>query len=200
MFETTQFYNDNAPTFFERYRSLSTSEVIGEAVSAVPEEPSLVLDIGSGSGRDSEWLAAQGHTVVSVEPAEALRDLAIANGQDRRIIHFQTTLPELHGLDQFTGGFDFVLCSAVWMHLDDVERPHAAKRLHAIMKPGASAIVTFKVAPPDFDRVMFEIEPETAAQDFRAAGFELQMRENVDLLGRDTTRWFTCVLTKPLIA
>lgn len=197
MIETSRFYHQNAPTFFERYRSLSTPEVIGAAISAVPSRPSLALDLGSGSGRDSEWLAARGHTVVSVEPAKALRDMAVARGQNRRIIQFDTTLPALPGLDQFAGGFDFVLCSAVWMHLDEIERPVAAHRLCGIMKPGATAIVTFKVAPPDVERLMYEIDPEVVAGDFRRAGFEIQMDENVDLLGRDATRWFTCILRKP---
>ncbi|MNL86502.1 hypothetical protein D3C87_2152330 [compost metagenome] len=65
------------------------------------------------------------------------------------------------------------------------------------MKPGATAIVTFKVAPPDVERLMYEIDPEVVAGDFRRAGFEIQMDENVDLLGRDATRWFTCILRKP---
>jgi 2-polyprenyl-3-methyl-5-hydroxy-6-metoxy-1,4-benzoquinol methylase len=197
MIETSRFYHQNAPTFFERYRSLSTPEVIGEAISAVPAAPSLVLDIGSGSGRDSEWLASMGHTVISVEPAKALRDLAIIKGQDRRIIHFDATLPGLDGLDQFVGGFDFILCSAVWMHLDEDERPVGASRLFEMLKLGASAIVTFKVAPEDKERLMYEIDPEVAANDFRDMGFDLRMDENVDLLGRDTTRWFTCILRKP---
>jgi 2-polyprenyl-3-methyl-5-hydroxy-6-metoxy-1,4-benzoquinol methylase len=196
MIETSRFYHQNAPTFFERYRSLSTPDVIGEAISAVPTKPSLVLDIGSGSGRDSEWLAAQGHTVVSVEPAKALRDMAIAGGQDRRIIHFHATLPGLDGIDRFVGRFDFVLCSAVWMHLDEDERPVGALRLFEMMKPGASAIVTFKVAPEDKERLMYEIDPEVAAEDFRAVGFDVDMNENFDLLGRDDTRWFTCTLRK----
>lgn len=200
MIETSRFYHQNAPTFFERYRSLSTPEVIGAAISAVPTEPSLVLDLGSGSGRDSEWLAAQGHTVISVEPAKALRDMAIAAGQDRRIVHFEATLPGLDGLDQFVGGFDFVLCSAVWMHLDEDERPVGALRLFEMLKPGGAAVVTFKVAPEDKERLMYEIDPSTVAKDFLREGFELQMDENVDLLGRDTTRWFTCVLKKPFVA
>lgn len=195
MIATSAFYDQNAQTFFDRYRGLTTPEVLGNAVLAVPFEPSLVLDVGSGSGRDSEWLADLGHVVVSVEPAKALRDLARPR-QDRRIVHFDTKLPGLDGLDQFAGGFDFVLCSAVWMHLDAMERPHAAKRLHEIMKPGATAVVTFKVAPDDLERVMYEVDPDVVAGDFRSAGFDIEMNENVDLLGRDDTRWYTCILRK----
>lgn len=196
MTATSAYYDENAKTFFDRYRGLKSPDVLGNAVMAVPPEASLVLDLGSGSGRDSEWLAELGHVVVSVEPAKALRDIARKKGQDRRIVHFDTRLPDLFGLDQFAGGFDFVLCSAVWMHLDDAERPYAAKRLHEIMKPGATAVVTFKVAPPDLERLMYEIDPEVAAGDFRAAGFDIEMNENPDLLGRDDTRWFTCILRK----
>lgn len=194
---TYLFYHQNAQTFFDRYRGLTTPEVLGDAVKAVPAKPSLVLDIGSGSGRDSEWLAAHGHIVVSVEPAKALRDLAIQRGQDRRIIHFDATLPGLDGLDAFVGGFDFVLCSAVWMHLDADERPVGALRLFELMKAGATAIVTFKVASEDKERLMYEIDPAVVAEDFRSMGFDVDMNENIDLLGRDDTRWFTCVLRKP---
>lgn len=196
MIATSAFYDQNAQTFFDQYRSLTTPEVLGNAVLAVPVEPSLVLDIGSGSGRDSEWLAAQGHTVISVEPAKALRDLARSNGQARNIIHFDSTLPDLRGLDQFAGGFDFVLCSAVWMHLDVGASRVGAYRLNQIMKPGATAVVTFKVAPPDLKRMMHKVDPESIAGDFRTEGFDIEMNENADLLGRDDTRWYTCILRK----
>lgn len=195
MISTSVYYHRNASTFYERYRGLTTPEVLGNALLAVPETPSLVLDLGSGSGRDSEWLGDQGHTVVSVEPADALRELAQSSVGDRKIIHYHTSLPDLQGLDGF-GGFDFVLCSAVWMHIRDDWRTHAAARLHDIMKPGATAVVTFKVAPEDLARQMFEIDPETVLGDFHAAGFAVEMTENVDLLGRDETRWFTCILAK----
>jgi 2-polyprenyl-3-methyl-5-hydroxy-6-metoxy-1,4-benzoquinol methylase len=200
MLSTSAYYHENAQQFFERYRALSTPDVLGAAVLAIPPCPSLVLDLGSGSGRDSEWLADLGHIVVSVEPATALRDLARAKGQDRRIVHFDAKLPQLDGLEMFVGGFDFVLCSAVWMHLDASQRPLAADRLYEIVKPGGAAVVTFKVAPEDRQRIMFEIDPNDVAEDFRRAGFDIAMNENEDLMGRDGTRWFTCVLNKDAAA
>lgn len=199
MVSTSQYYEDNAQTFFDRYRSLDTAQVLGEFAVHVPVRPSLVLDVASGSGRDSEWLASLGHTVISVEPAKALRDIAVARGQDRRVVHFDSSLPHLAGLDGFAGGFDFVLCAAVWMHLTRDEQKIAINKIHSLMKAGvgAKAIVTFKVAPEDRERLMYALDPDQVVADFAAAGFcDVATVENVDLLGRDDTRWFTSVLTK----
>lgn len=196
---TSVYYDDNATMFYDRYRSLETPDVLGDAVRHIPSVSSLVLDIASGSGRDSEWLASLGHTVVSVEPAKTLRDIAVGKGQDRRIVHFDSSLPDLDGLDGFAGGFDFVLCAAVWMHLTSAERPVAIRNIFGLMRTGAAAkaVITFKVAPEDRERLMYQLDPEAVVADFVAAGFsKVTTVENIDLLGRDDTRWFTSVLTK----
>ncbi len=35
-----------------------------------------ILDVGAGTGRDSAWLAAEGHRVVAVEPSNAMLKIA----------------------------------------------------------------------------------------------------------------------------
>lgn len=194
---TTRHYDENAAEFFERYRSLTTPDVLGAEIVHVPARPSLVLDVGSGSGRDSNWLAGRGHVVVAVEPSEGLRTLAVAAGQHLRVVNYDSILPDLAGLDGFSSKFDFVLCSAVWMHLRHDERSVAARRLHSLMKDGAKALVTFKVAPEEPGRAMFSIDPDVAKAQFEDAGFKAEMTERTDLLGRDGTRWFTVVLERP---
>jgi SAM-dependent methyltransferase len=197
MTAATDYYDQHADKFFEQYRSLGAAEVLKDVLHAIPAAPSLVLDVASGSGRDSEYLASLGHTVVSVEPAKVLRDKAVALGQGSRILQFDSSLPFLEGLDRFDGGFDFILCAAAWMHLNPLERGEAACRLHALLKKGGRAAVTYKVAPPEPERAMFAIHAEQVEEDFRLAGFlRFETRENVDLLGRGDTRWFSSVFHK----
>ena len=194
--QATSHYDENADEFFSRYRSLATPDVLGAEIRHVPAKPSLVLDIGSGSGRDANWLASRGHVVVSVEPSAGLRSLAISAGQHLRVVNYDSSLPSLPGLDGFVSGFDFVLCSAVWMHLRHEERSVTAEKLHSLMKKGATALVTFKVAPEEPERAMFEINPDTAAKQLYDVGFATETIERADLLGRDGTKWFTVVLKK----
>lgn len=77
--ETSRFYEQNATKIFAQYQSLKPAEIYEKSRAFFPMEKGLVLDIGSGSGRgEIEWLALQGHTVVAVEPARELRELAMA--------------------------------------------------------------------------------------------------------------------------
>lgn len=197
MTEATDYYDSHADRFFEQYRSLSAVDVLKDVLHAIPERPSLVLDVASGAGRDSEYLASLGHTVISVEPAKVLRDKAVALGQDPKVVHFDSSLPFLDGLERFASGFDLVLCVAAWMHLKPLERGEAACRLYSLLKSGGRAAVTYKVAAPEPERAMFSLHTEEVEQDFRAAGFSrFETKENVDLLGRGDTRWFSSVFYK----
>lgn len=193
----TDYYDAHADKFFKQYRSLEAAEVLKDVLHAIPGTPSLVLDVASGSGRDSEFLASLGHTVISVEPAKALRDKAVDLGQGVRVVQFDSSLPFLEGLERFDGGFDFILCVAAWMHLKPMERGEAACRLYGLLKKGGRAAVTFKVAPPEPERAMFALQAEQVEEDFGLAGFaRSETRENVDLLGRGDTRWFSSVFYK----
>jgi serine kinase of HPr protein (carbohydrate metabolism regulator) len=65
------------------------------------------------------------------------------------------------------------------------------------LKKGGRAAVTYKVAPPEPERAMFAIHTEQVEEDFRLAGFlRFETKENVDLLGRSDTRWFSSVFHK----
>lgn len=197
MTAATDYYDLHADKFFEQYRSLGAADVLKDVLHAIPRKPSLVLDVASGSGRDSEYLAGLGHTVVSVEPAKALRNKAVARGQTANVVQFDSSLPFLEGLDRFDGGFDFILCAAAWMHLAPLERGEAACRLHGLLKSGGCAAVTYKVAPPEPERAMFSVHTEQVEEDFRLAGFvRFETRENADLLSRADTRWFSSVFYK----
>lgn len=196
---TTRFYNDNADDLFPRYRSLRSEDVFKDVIAHVPTKPGFVADIGSGSGRDTKWLADLGHTVISVEPSVGLRTKAMANGMPANAVYVESSLPELPGLDMFVQRFDLILCSAVWMHLDVSERETALSRIYALLSDDsdARAIITFKVAPEEPGRGMHVLDADIISDEFAAHGFSyVSTTLNKDLMNRDDTRWYTTVLYK----
>lgn len=195
----TRFYNENADELFPRYRSLAFEDVFKDVIDHVPKKPGFVADIGSGSGRDTQWLAKLGHTVISVEPSAALRTKAIKSGMPVNAIYVDSSLPELPGLDMFIQRFDLIICSAVWMHLDGTERQVALSRIHALLSDDneARAIITFKVAPEEPGRGMHVLDADVITKEFNQHGFAyVSTTLNKDLMHRDDTRWYTTVLYK----
>ena len=126
----------------------------------IPAVPSHVLDIGSGTGRDAAWFAAQGHRVVAVEPTEALRLPAMALHRSPRIEWLDDSLPDLALLRSRGDSFDLVMLTAVWMHLDVQQRRQAMPNLAALVRGGGTVIMTLRHGPVPPGRRMFEISAD----------------------------------------
>jgi hypothetical protein len=71
------------------------------------------LDIGAGSGRDAVWFTVQGHTVMAVEPAAAMRQEGQRLHPDANIRWLDDHLPALQHVHRLGMAFDFILVSAV---------------------------------------------------------------------------------------
>lgn len=93
--KAVQWYEQNAATVIPAYESLQAADIYHWLLGLLPERPSLVLDIGAGSGRDAAWLAAQGHTVIAVEPAAAMRAAGQRLHPDANIRWLDDRLPAL---------------------------------------------------------------------------------------------------------
>ncbi|WP_242065492.1 bifunctional 2-polyprenyl-6-hydroxyphenol methylase/3-demethylubiquinol 3-O-methyltransferase UbiG [Trichocoleus sp. FACHB-262] len=122
----------------------------------LPERPSLVLDIGAGSGRDAAWLADQGHEVVAVEPAAAMREAGQCLHPDSRIRWIDDCLPSLPNLHQLGLAFDFILLSAVWMHVPPAERSRAFRKVITLLKLGGPLAITLRHGPAEAQRQIYE--------------------------------------------
>ena len=75
----------NARQLVKQYESLSFEEVHAGILNLLPQPGAVVLDVGSGSGRDAAWFAAHGYDVVAVEPSDAMRAHARALHPSNRI-------------------------------------------------------------------------------------------------------------------
>ena len=69
----TEGYEDSAESLIEQWQDISFAEHREPITHLIPTRPACILDVGAGIGTDAAALAAMGHTVVAVEPVDALR-------------------------------------------------------------------------------------------------------------------------------
>ena len=105
--------------------------------------PGATADIGCGSGRDVAWLRANGFDASGYDASEGLLREARAACPGA---HFGVArLPELEGVPR--GVFANVLCETVIMHLDPAEIGSAVRHLVALLAPGGTMWLSWRVSP-----------------------------------------------------
>jgi ubiquinone/menaquinone biosynthesis C-methylase UbiE len=108
-------------------------------------KPGLSADVGCGSGRDVAWLVAKGFPACGYDPCEGLLNEARARYPQ---LEFATAaLPELTGVPD--NRFENVLCETVLMHLARDAVITAVHRLIAILKPGGTLYLSWRVSETD---------------------------------------------------
>ncbi|MDE2846640.1 MAG: class I SAM-dependent methyltransferase [Gemmatimonadota bacterium] len=140
---STSYYDLNADALVARYEGVDPADVHADwAPAHLREEPGFACDIGAGSGRDANWLAARGWEVVAVEPS-ALRNLA-AGRSHPRVVWMDEALPDLRALRALGRRFDLVLLSAVWMHVAPKTRERAFRILSELLNPSGLLVITLR--------------------------------------------------------
>lgn len=172
----TEGYAEAAAALENLYESIAFAELHRPVLHLIPPAPSLVLDIGAGTGRDAAALAALGHQVTAVEPTAALRQGAIARHPSPRIDWVDDSLPELARLAGREAGFDLVLLTAVWMHLDAAQRRQAMPRVARLLRPGGVMIFSLRHGPVPPGRRMFEVSADETVALAAAEGLRLVLR------------------------
>lgn len=152
-------YDSESAKYFDDYSKLFFSNVHRQFVKFLPKNTDAkVLDIGCGSGRDALSLARRGYQVTAVEPSFKMLALAQAKNNHENIGWVNDHLPNLSKLDNET--YDFVLMSAVWMHIAPGERETSLKRISDLLKKGRHLAITLRLGAPDTTRVMYPASAE----------------------------------------
>lgn len=141
---STHFYEENADAVCRQYDALSAVDVHRSWIREhLPKEAGLACDIGAGSGRDSNWLAAEGWDVIAVEPSEGMRSVAQRRSHPR-VTWLDDALPGLEKLRRLGHRFDLVLISAVWMHVTPIHRQRAFRIISELLKPSGVLVFTLR--------------------------------------------------------
>jgi SAM-dependent methyltransferase len=72
---TEDYYEKHAREYFDATSSLSLDDLYPVFLNELPKG-GMILDAGSGSGRDTKAFRLRGYNVVAIEPSEALAGLA----------------------------------------------------------------------------------------------------------------------------
>lgn len=163
-------YRDNAEVLRRRFDGLSTMDVLSPVLSHLPTSAARVLDIGAGSGRDAVWLAAQGHSVVAVEPVRQMFQ-GVEGGSG--ITWVESQLPELAGLEGYDHAFDLILVSAVWHHIPPAAREGALGRMASLSRDGATLLMSLRHGPDADGRLIHFSEPVQTIAAAQAFGMTL---------------------------
>jgi len=169
----TEGYADEAEALAEQYESISFAEVQRDVLHLIPREPCRVLEIGSGTGRDAAGFAALGHSVLAVEPTEALRTRAMALHPSPLIEWVDDSLPDLSTLVTRGETFDVAMLTAVWMHLDEAQRRRAMPNVASLVRPGGVMIMSLRHGPVPRGRRMFTVSAEETTALTEAEGMRL---------------------------
>jgi len=193
-----EWYEQNAPDLVPRYESICVEEVHDWFLNLLPAAPAVILDVGAGSGRDAHWLAQQGHEVVAVEPAIAMRQAAEKLHPDPRIRWITGHLPGLDHLSRSGLSFDAILLSAVWMHVLPNDRPRAFRKLLSLLKPGGILAVSLRQGLAEPERAIHPAPLDEIERLARDHGAQIERVVNTDdRLGRQEVSWIQVVIRLP---
>lgn len=194
-------YGENADALFERYESREPAKIHDPWIHLFPKPPARILDIGSGTGRDAAWFASLGHSVLAVEPTDALRLGAAKLHPEPEIEWLDDILPDLPHVRARGETFDLILMHAVWMHLTEAERLSGMAVITGLLAPGGRIAMSLRHGVIPKGRRMFDVSGEetiTLAAQNGLTNLYNQRAESIQAENRaQHIEWTKLVFEKP---
>jgi len=162
----TEGYAKHAEVLASDWRKISFEDHHRLVLHLIPDTPSRILDVGAGMGRDAAALASMGHAVLAVEPVDELRAAATNIYPASNIVWLDDSLPDLCLVRERANRFDVVMVTAVWMHLDEVQRRRGMGTISDLLVDGGIVILSLRHGPFPEGRRMFDV---SAADTIRLA-------------------------------
>lgn len=189
------YYDQLAVDFALRYDAVTFEAVHPNLAKHLPSN-GRVLDIGSGSGRDSRGLAARGLHVTAVEPSVAFRRLGCASSSDG-ITWIDDRLPMLALLDGVVEPYDFILCSAVLMLINTSDLDAAFQTMARLLANHGRLAVNVRDPMLGEPAAIFHLHSDAAIFDAADSAGLACVDHTIlhDALGRQGYVWRGCVFS-----
>lgn len=146
--QTLAAYDADPEKYCRQWLNQPPPEEIHTAVRRYFRPGGQTVDIGSGCGREVDWLNRNGWPCIGYEPSTGLRNAA------KRLFpeyEFRTdSLPGLVGIPDRS--FENVLCETVVMHLPQREHAQAVEALLRILRPGGVLRLSWRALMDDSRR------------------------------------------------
>jgi 2-polyprenyl-3-methyl-5-hydroxy-6-metoxy-1,4-benzoquinol methylase len=193
--QTIEVYNRSHSRFVLEWMP-RTPVKIRELVLKYFNPGSKVLDIGSGSGRDTNWLLQRGFNAEGVDASHGL--LKEARSRYPAAVFRFDALPHLSMTE--TSAYDHALCSAVLMHVPASQVTFAMEHTLRVIRPGGYLICSVRSSRQTEDReedgrLFTHLTLDDLAR--CVAGVHAQVLESIEETVEGTQRtWRTIVCRK----
>ncbi len=108
------------------------------------------------------------------------------------------SLPDFRDVLRIGLSFDFILLSAVWMHIPESDRPRAFRKLITLLKPGGAIVITLRQGPDDAERGIYPVSEQEIERLTKEHGAYVERRiESPDELGRSEVTWIQIAIRLP---
>ena len=135
-YNTIEYYNKNAETYFEQTVEANLQVVYDEFLSIIPAK-SYILDFGCGSGRDSKFFIENGYKVKAIDGSIEMCKLASKYiNQDVECMKFE----ELDEENIYDGIW---ACSSI-VHVEKEKLPNILNKMIKALKQNGVIFVSFK--------------------------------------------------------
>jgi len=188
------YYQKHASSLADGYEAL-TFESAHPGLAAImtqdhSDENLRVLDIGAGTGRDAAWIASHGHSIVAVEPSEAMRRIGQRLHAGLSINWRDDQLPELSEIRESGERFNLIMLSAVWMHVAPEDRLGALRSITSLLADKGMLYLTLRLGPEEPERGIYRVSLDGFKVTAETLGLKVQELETqIDLLGRSHIQW-----------
>ena len=136
------YYQTNADAFCKQTRAIEMSKAYADFLPLI-EKGTHILDLGSGSGRDTKYFLETGYKVTAIDGCEALvKASSEYTGQKTLLMRYEDMA--------FDQEFDAIWASAALLHLSSEELPSILKKLVAASKPKSYWFVSFKYGETEY--------------------------------------------------
>ena len=193
------YYDQNADRLSQQYNSVSFDQVHNSWSNLLPDS-GMVLDVGCGSGRDASALANKNLNVIAIDPSQQLLNKAKKQFSSPNITWLNDSLPKLSNVYKLDTKFDFILLSAVWMHIPSSERQRCFRKLAHLLNPNGVLVITLRHGNSPDDRLMYPVNQDEIKEFASNQGLVMESLNDPtqpDKLKRDEVSWETVALKLP---
>ena len=196
--ETIEEYNLRVSDCVGKYESLKFEDLHSDILDLIPEKPGLILDVGSGSGRDASWFARKGWDVVAVDPAAQMLQHAKSIHNEAQIRWIKDSLPALDQTMRLGLSFDIVWLSAVWMHLPPDSRARAFRKMVTLLRPAGWIMLSLRHGDFPDNRKAYPVSRDEIERFARQHGMAVRRAcKSEDRMGRTGVEWEWICLQLP---
>ena len=170
------------------HRPAEIEDALRRMMQFVPAGGS-VLEIGSGSGQDADFIESLGAAVRRTDATQAFLDLQAERGKQGELLNVVT--------DALGGPYSAILAMAVLIHVDRAQLAPVLRKVFDALEPGGVFLAGMRIGEGETDDGYHTVywAKDRFAEELAAAGLRLQWDRQ--WIGRENVAWASFLACRP---